>query len=426
MNITCTLSGIVSPHHPAQGILDIAGGNFKNICFDLSLLCPPEQLENVGKSHAGTAVSDTAALLCEHPQKLCGIAGQILDLCGQNRLSCSTAVAPYLKWDTNRKDLVSLMERLAEESVRFCGMAGCRYLVVRPFSAGILRDQLWELNRGFYMRLAACAEPYGVQILLENQCRDINGHLVRGLCADADTAAEWVDRLNAEAGEERFGFCMDVGLCNLCGQNMYDFIVTVGERLKAVILRDSDGSTESALVPFTGVKRGGSQTNWLDLIRGLRELAFDGELIMNIADTANAFSPILRPQLMGLTKAVADYFQWQIELERVLKESESRVLFGAGNMCRNYMKCYGEKYPPLYTCDNNSGLWGKDFCGLEVRSPEALKELNPDCVILICNIYYREIEAQLRQMGVANSIVFFNDEYLPSFPFDRVKRPGQI
>ncbi len=37
------------------------------------------------------------------------------------------------------------------------------------------------------------------------------------------------------------------------------------------------------------------------------------------------------------------------------------------------MKCYGEQYKPLFTCDNNSSIWGTQFCGLDVKSPEALK-----------------------------------------------------
>ena len=57
-----------------------------------------------------------------------------------------------------------------------------------------------------------------------------------------------------------------------------------------------------------------------------------------------------------------------------------------------------------------------------VRPPEALKDLPEECAVFICNIYYREIEAQLRQMGIKNPIAFFNDEYMPSFYFDRVDR----
>ena len=38
-----------------------------------------------------------------------------------------------------------------------------------------------------------------------------------------------------------------------------------------------------------------------------------------------------------------------------------------------------------------------------------------DCAILICNMYYREIEAQLREMGLRNPVAYFNDECLPHF-----------
>jgi len=122
-----------------------------------------------------------------------------------------------------------------------------------------------------------------------------------------------------------------------------------------------------------------------------------------------------------MAKSIADYFKWQIEIERLLKKYQSRVLFGAGNMCRNYMKCYGEQYPPLYTCDNNNSLWGTDFCGLEVKPPENLKQLPEDCAIFICNIYYREIKQQLDNMGIKNPIAYFNDEYMPTFYFDRLE-----
>ena len=89
------------------------------------------------------------------------------------------------------------------------------------------------------------------------------------------------------------------------------------------------------------------------------------------------------------------------------------------------MKCYGEKYPPLFTCDNNKALWGTSFCGLEVKAPECLRELPRDCGIFICNIYYREIEQQLREMEIENSIEFFNDEYMPTYYFDRLEDRGE-
>ena len=90
-------------------------------------------------------------------------------------------------------------------------------------------------------------------------------------------------------------------------------------------------------------------------------------------------------------------------------------------MCRAYMKCYGEEFPPLYTCDNNPQVWGTEFCGLSVHAPEDLRSLPEDCAIFICNIYYEEIEQQLRDMGLKNPIERFNDEFMQSFHFERLE-----
>ena len=81
---------------------------------------------------------------------------------------------------------------------------------------------------------------------------------------------------------------------------------------------------------------------------------------------------------------------------------------------------YGKDYPPLYTCDNNSANWGNIFEGLEIKNPEELKNLPKDVSVFICNMYYREIEAQLKEMGLENPIYYFNDEYMPVFHFKRL------
>lgn len=421
MIISCTPSGIVNRETPARGITSIADAGFEHVLLDLTIACSPGQLENVGKPKPKETRDQDEVLVSEYPEELHNVMKPMLEQCAKKQLHCSIAMSPYLMRNTKRDDLNGLIQKLAEESIKICGQIGCRFLIIRPLFAGIPDNEVWERNREYYLYLANCAKEYDVQILLENQCKDMNGRLVRGICADGYTAAEWVDRLNAEAGEERFGFCMDVGACNLCGQNMYDFIMPLGNRLKAVILRDCDGNTESDLLPFTTGKKRQTQTDWFSLIRGLREIGFDGELVINFAETARAFSHLFRPQLVKLAKLVADYFKWQIEIEKVLKKYPSRVLFGAGNMCKNYMEYYGEKYPPLFTCDNNKKLWDTEFCGLAVKAPEVLKDLPDDCAVFICNIFYREIETQLRQMGIKNPIEFFNDECMPDLDFDSLE-----
>lgn len=258
--------------------------------------------------------------------------------------------------------------------------------------------------------------------LFRNQYKEVNGHFLRGDNSDAVILAEKIDSINAESGLNDCGACVDVGVLNLCGQNPYEYISALSYRVKVVIVRENDGVHDGSLLPFTTVVDGRVQMDWLGVIRGLREIKFDGLLFFDFWDTTKVFSPLLRPQLLELAKSVADFFAWQIKVEEYLTSYKSIVLFGAGNMCRNYMKCYGEKYPPLFTCDNNPKLWDTKYCGLDVKSPKCLNELSEECVIMICNTHYFEIRKQLEDMGVKNEVVFFNDEYLPTYYFDRVER----
>lgn len=404
---------------PQNDITRIKESGFEEIMLDFSAFCSSYELEYVGKKRSDLKAAGGFGI-SGYPEKLHDYLKPLLENCGENSVRIPVACAPYLKRDTKRADLNDLLIRLTEESIRVCGQAGCKCLIVRPLFSGVERGFEWKVNREYYLGLAEIARENNVTILLENQCRDNNGHLVRGICSDAE-AVVWVDRLNEEAGEERFGFCMDVGACTLCGQDMLGFAATLGKHIKAVILCDCNGHDEASMLPFTCVRNRQSETDWLGLIRGLREIEFDGSIIMDFSSTAVAFSPLLRQHLLPLAKAVADYFKLQISIKSVLKKYETRVLFGAGNMCRNYMKCYGEEFPPLFTCDNNPERWGELFEGLEIKSPEALKELDSDCAIFICNVYYGEIEQQLRAMGLANPIEFFNDEYMPSYYFDRLE-----
>ncbi len=419
MDLLCAPAGIAGITGAKKGIRSISEAGFEQILLDLSLCCTPAALERIGKKRQD-ADKDDKLKVYENPSKMYEAMSELIGQCRAQGVRMPVAYAPYPERDTKHTDLNDLVLRLTKESIKVCGQAGCRYLVVRPLFAGIPAAELWERNKAYYLELAALAKEQDVCILLENQCKDTNGHLVRGLCALPEEAADWVDRLNEAAGEERFGFCLDVGVCTLCGQNMYDVVMGLGGRIKAVIMRDCDGIRESALLPFTCARQGVSQTDWLNLIRGLRALCFDGALIMSMKDTAAAFSWILRTEIVRLSKKLAYYFKWQIEMEAVLKRYASRVLFGAGNMCRNYMKCYGEQYPPLYTCDNDKAIWGTEFCGLMVKSPESLRELPEDCAIFICNVYYEEIRTQLLEMGIRNPIAYFNDEYMPSFYTDRL------
>lgn len=410
MELVCSPKGILDLKRPGQGALDLAGAGFCNVLLDFSMACPAYELERVGKKRKKPLPAGRV-LVSEHPQALALAWMPSVKRCLEEKLHMPAARAPYLRRDTKRGDLTGLLVELIVESIKACGRLGSPYLILRPASQ----------EPEFYLQFAALARENGVTLLLENVCRDFHGHLIRGFFSDVSEICRFLDTLNERAGEERFGFCMDVGACSVCGQDMQGIAVRAAERMKAVVVRDCDGSREGSMLAFTSVNGGEARTDWLGFIRGLRESGFDGLLILDLEDTAVSFSPVLRPQLLRLAKSVGEYLKWQVGIAGAFKRHPSLVLFGAGNMCRNYMKCYGEAYPPLYTCDNNRALWGERFCGLEVKPPEALQSLPKDCAIVICNIYYREIERQLRGMGIKNPIEFFNDEYMPEYYFDRVE-----
>lgn len=415
MQIDCSIKGIINIESPMQGIRDIYNANFHNYFFDISLDCRINKMD----------INTVSRFIEKEIRELLSIF-----VCDQQYRMAVVRI-PHVDYVEGINDTIDLYKKIVIENAKAGNPNSWKNIIIQPIVSDI--DSLnFNYNKDFFVELASYIVDTGMTILVENQCKNVNGHYVRGFCSDEVEAVNFIDKLNNLAeekygqrivnGEEipYFGFCMNTGTCNLCGQNMYDFVVTLGSRIKAVILRDCNGNQDTSMLPFTCVNDNTSQTDWLNLIRGLRKIRFDGELIMDFSDTAAAFSPILKPQLLVLAKSIADYFKWQIEIESLLDKYPSRVLFGAGNMCRNYMKNYGEKYPPLFTCDNNKKIWGQTFEGLEIKNPECLKDVPSDTAIFICNVFYREIEEQLRGMGLKNPIEYFNDEYMPSFHYNRI------
>lgn len=418
MKKVCTISGtIFNIEKPKQSFNELNAVGLHEVMFDFGSIVSPEWILIDRNSEAPMF----------KPQKTKESYQTIIEQFAEHGFLPSIARLPFVDVRLNPrniykyKELNDLILQINIDCIRACEKMGCQNIIVQPLFAGLKPAEEWDANKAFYLTLAMNCQNENTRLLLINQCKNVNGHLVRGVCSDGADAALWVDALNQETGNERFGFCLDIGICNLCGQNMQSMAMALGKRIWAVILTENDGKNPAKLLPFTNAYGRSSTMDWLSAVRGLRDICFDGYLILETVDTTVAFSPLLQPYLFPVYKALLDYFAMQVNIENDLKKYNKVVLFGAGNMCRNYMKCYGEKYPPLFTCDNNPKLWNTEFEGLQVKNPEELKSLPKDCGVIICNIFYREIENQLRAMGIKN-IGYFNDEYMPSFYFERLKR----
>jgi hypothetical protein len=322
---------------------------------------------------------------------------------------------------------------------------GCKGIIVRPLYTGVVVDEEWEVNKSYLLRLGEVAREglqalemgKHFQILVENQCKYQEGHLVRGILSDPADVREWMTELQSAfassvdatgVGEQsddevqiEYKLCMNVGSLSVYGQDIFEYTMAVADYIGAVIVHDGSNADEVSMVPFTSVSSTGQLTQWIEIIRGLRSISYDGPLILDMEHAAKFCPPLLRPDLMKFAKRTMDYLVWQIHMADAMKKYDHIVLFGAGNMCRNYLTNYGKEYPPLFTCDNNPNRWGEDFYGLRIESPEKLRDLPENTGIFICNIYYREIQKQLEEMGITEGVEFFNDEYLQSLNMERLR-----
>ncbi|SKB65847.1 Sugar phosphate isomerase/epimerase [Lachnospiraceae bacterium] len=433
MNILLNSTSYIDRMRPNQGVGYIGESGFQEMLLNFNICSGGGEYVEIDKARKNIAEYGFI-FLPDHPDQVQASIQNILDAFQKNNLRIPAARATELGWGSEvDKKGMDLYMSVVEEQIRLAVRLGCRSIIVQPLDLLDSDKDAFELNRNFYLKLADVVldehekqqdkvKRSPMKILLENQCKHFEGHLVRGILSDPAEINEWLDKLNGEAKyENAFGFCMNIGNCNLCSQDMYEFAMALKGRVDAVWLSDNDGNYRDACIPFSCISAGMATTNWLEVIRGLRSISFDGDLILDIGSTAYNFPLTFASDILRLTYHVADYLRWQIGMGDAMKKYDHVVLFGAGNMCRNYMLNYGDEFPPLFTCDNNSARWGEDFCGLTIESPEKLKNLPENTGIFICNIYYREIEQQLRDMGIKENIEYFNDQYLQTSYMDRLK-----
>lgn len=83
------------------------------------------------------------------------------------------------------------------------------------------------------------------------------------------------------------------------------------------------------------------------------------------------------------------------------------ILFGSGMMFEDYMKKWGSRYRPFFLVDNDENKWGRSRMGIEIKSPRAILEIAEEKRhLIICSFYYKEIEQQLREMGITEYRVY--------------------
>ena len=90
------------------------------------------------------------------------------------------------------------------------------------------------------------------------------------------------------------------------------------------------------------------------------------------------------------------------------------ILFGSGKFADKYMAIYSKDYPVYAVIDNNESRWGMNIGGVQIQSPDMLREIvDSEYKVLICIKNYTTIVRQLEQMGVTNYAIFDADMDYP-------------
>ncbi len=112
---------------------------------------------------------------------------------------------------------------------------------------------------------------------------------------------------------------------------------------------------------------------------------------------------------MGIFDPERPYSFYMEKLSGMFEDMKGKqiILFGAGLMFEDYMKKWGRRYKPSFLVDNDESKWGRMRQGIEIKSPqEIIKIPEKKRRLIICSFYYKEIEKQLREMGITDYHIY--------------------
>ena len=222
--------------------------------------------------------------------------------------------APFPTWFEGEPAATDYLLSVVEKVCAVCQYVNCPAVVVHPYESG-QPEKDFAINLEMYRKLMPAARKYGVKICLENTFCVFNKRIVEGSTTHAEDNCYLIDTLNAEAGEELFGFCFDVGHANITGKNIRQYLNTLGKRLTVLHIHDNDGKGDKHLIPYTQTSDiWGAElaTDWEGFIAGLRDIGYEGALSFEIFRAGRNFPKEVEGEMLSLVSALGRYFRNRI------------------------------------------------------------------------------------------------------------------
>ena len=192
-------------------------------------------------------------------------------------LTITQAHSPFPAYDIKNPAFMDYAIETYKKCIKLCEYAGCPRLVIhgisrRPHEWDFTEEEVRALNMKLYTALIPTLKTSNVTVLLENLFASSNGRRYAGACSNAYDAIEYIDTLNDLAGKECFGLCFDVGHLNIIHCSMHDYVLKLGNRIKALHIHDNDMNGDLHLAPYTGTVR------WADFHDSLKKIGYTGDL----------------------------------------------------------------------------------------------------------------------------------------------------
>ena len=105
-----------------------------------------------------------------------------------------------------------------------------------------------------------------------------------------------------------------------------------------------------------------------------------------------------------------DYTQEEYDrlFTNIFKNTDGRkiYLFGSGKYSEQFIEQFGRYYEIAGIVDNDKNKWGSELSGIQISSPELLKDVQDSFKIFICIKFFDSVLEQLKNMGIKELSVY--------------------
>lgn len=217
------------------------------------------------------------------------------------------AKAPYLPTAFVRglrpsdEEMAMLCEML-RRSVLASAKLGVKNLILQPLNDTVNceYDTAVELttNREFYAPVVELCLKNDIGVVFENTCKSHDMGLRRSYGENPEDLMALVDSY----ADPRVGICWNFGHANFMIADQPRALRKIGKRLHSTHLEDNRGLVDSHLIPFVG-----GNVKWERILPCLREMSFDGDMILDAPSYTRDFPEELKGEAVKFAVTAGRY-----------------------------------------------------------------------------------------------------------------------